>query len=178
MSFRAAPDGSPHRATWSGHPPRASSRHRLRYAIPFATGLAATALPGAAFAGCMEQPLCASQANLLSTFGHLLDTPEGRAVLAANMTTEESIYATATAARRVLAAENSLIEFAPNSILIGAFPNNPNFFFSAAGIPSATAAVPASVTAAVTSVTDNLASGAVNGDLKSHFGTIDPYGIY
>src|ERR1035437_3329004 len=73
----------------------------------------------------------------------------------------------------MLAAENSLIEYAANSILIGAFPNNPNFYFSAAGIPSATTPVPTSVTTAVSTVTNNLASGAVTGDLKNYFGQID-----
>ena len=51
------------------------------------------------------------------------------------MQTEEEIYAGASAARRTLAAENALIDYAPQSILIGAFPNNPNFYFSAAGSP-------------------------------------------
>ncbi|MGO9005201.1 MAG: autotransporter domain-containing protein [Beijerinckiaceae bacterium] len=152
------------------------SLRRLSRAIPFAAMLAAMAAPGAAFAqSCTGQ--CADQAALLSPFASLLNSPAGLAVLEANMQTEETIYAGATAARRVLAAENSLIDFAPQSILIGAFPNNPNFYFSAAGVPSATTPVPPLVANAVSSVTDNLASGPVTGDLKSYFGQIDIYGI-
>ena len=113
---------------------------RLSWAIL----LAALAAPGAALAQTAQcapttQPptLCSDQANLLSPFASLLNSPAGLAVLEANMQTEEAIYAGASAARRTLAAENALIDYAPQSILIGAFPNNPNFYFSAAGIPTA-----------------------------------------
>ena len=59
--------------------------------------LATMAAPGAAFAqSCMQQPLCADQANLLSPFDSLLNSPAGLAVLDANMQTEEDIYADAT----------------------------------------------------------------------------------
>ena len=67
----------------------------------------------------------------LSPFASLLNSPAGLAVLEANMQTEEAIYAGASAARRTLAAENALIKDAPESILMGAFPNNPNFYIGA-----------------------------------------------
>jgi len=155
-------------------PPR-----RLSWAIL----LAALAAPGAALAqvsACAPttQPptLCSDQTNLLSPFASLLNSPAGLAVLQANMQTEEEIYAGASAARRTLAAENALIDNAPQSILIGAFPNNPNFTFNAFGVPTAPT-LPASVTTAVTSVTNNMATGASTGDLKTYFGQINIYGI-
>ena len=154
-------------------PPR-----RLSWAIL----LAALAAPGAALAQAQCAPttqpptLCSDQVNLLSPFASLLNSPEGLAVLEANMQTEEEIYAGASAARRTLAAENALITYAPQSILIGAFPNNPNFYFSAAGVPTAPT-LPTAIASAVTSVTNNMATGATTGDLKSYFGQIDVYGV-
>jgi outer membrane autotransporter protein len=143
--------------------------------------LAALATPSAALAQCAPttQPptLCSTQANLLLPFASLLNSPAGLAVLEANMQAEEEIYASASPARRTLAAENALVDQAPQSILIGAFPNNSNFYFSAAGVPTTSTPIPTSVTTAVTSVTDNMASGAVTGDLKSYFGQFDIYGI-
>ena len=155
-------------------PPR-----RLSWAIL----LVALTAPGAALAQTAQcapatQPptLCSDQVNLLSPFASLLSSPAGLAVLEANMQTEEEIYAGASAARRTLAAENALITYAPQSILIRAFPNNPNFYFSATGIATAPT-LPTPVTAAVTSVTNNMATGATTGDLKTYFGQIDVYGI-
>jgi outer membrane autotransporter protein len=160
---------------------------RLDFAPPlrrlsWAILLAALAPPGAALAQTAQcapttQPptLCSDQANLLSPFGSLLNSSAGLAVLEANMQTEDDIYAGASAARMTLAAENALIDYAPQSILIGAFPNNPNFYFSAAGVPTAPA-LPTSVATAVSSVTNNMATGANSGDLKSYFGQINVYG--
>ena len=146
--------------------------------------LAALAAPGAALAQAAQcapttQPptLCSTQANLLLPFASLLNSPAGLAVLEANMQTEEEIYASASPARRTLAAENALIDQAPQSILIGAFPNNPNFYFNADGVPTTSTPIPLWVTTAVTSVTNNMATGANSGDLKSYFGLSDVYGI-
>ena len=143
--------------------------------------LAALAAPGAALAQCAPttQPatLCSDQAILLSPFASLLNSPAGLAALEANMQTEEEIYAGASATRRTLAAENALVDQAPQSILIGAFPNNPNFYFNADGVPTTSTPIPSSVTTAVTSVTNNIATGANSGDLKSYFGLSDVYGI-
>ncbi len=157
----------------------APPQRRLSWAIL----LAALAAPGATLAqnsACAPttQPptLCSDQANLLSPFASLLNLPAGLAVLEANMQTEDEIYAGASEARRTLAAENALIDYAPQSILIGAFANNPNFYFSAAGIPTAPA-LSTSVATAVNSVTQNMATGANSGDLKNYFGHIDIYGI-
>ena len=161
---------------------------RLRLAPPlrlpsWAILLAALAAPGAALAqnsACAPttQPptLCSTQVNLLSPFASLLNSPAGLAVLEANMQTEEEIYASASPARRTLAAENALVDQASQSILIGAFPNHSNFYFSAAGIPTAPT-LPTAVAAAVTSVVDNMATGATTGDLKNYFGHIDVYGV-
>ena len=74
---------------------------------------------------------------MLLPFASLLNSRAGLAALEANMQTEEAIYAGASAARRTLAAENALVSYASQSILIGAFPNNPNFYFSPTGIPTA-----------------------------------------
>jgi outer membrane autotransporter protein len=160
---------------------------RLDFASPlrrlsWTTLLVALAAPGGALAQAQCAPttqpptLCSSQVSLLSPFASLLNSPAGLAVLEANMQTEEAIYAGASAARRTLAAENALIAYAPQSILIGAFPNNSNFYFSAAGVATAPT-LPTPVTAAVTSVTNNMATGATTGDLKNYFGQIDVYGV-
>jgi hypothetical protein len=79
---------------------RAPPPRRLSWAIL----LAALAAPGAALAqnsACAPttQPptLCSNQANLLSPFASLLNSPAGLASLEANMQTEEEIYASARA---------------------------------------------------------------------------------
>jgi len=141
--------------------------------------LVALAAPGAALAQsqpCGPPTLCSDQANLLSPFASLLNSPTGLAALEANMQTEEAIYAGASAARRTLAAENALIKDAPESILMGAFPNNPNFYIGAAGAPSATIPVPSNVTSAANFVLGNMATGDNSGDLKSYFGQANVYG--
>ena len=126
---RLAPAAPPRRLSWT-------------------TLLVALTAPGGALAQAQCAPttqpptLCSDQANLLSPFASLLNSPAGLAVLEANMQTEEAIYAGASAARRTLAAENALITYAPQSILIGAFPNNSNFYFNAAGVPTATISIP------------------------------------
>ena len=159
---RLAPAAPPRRLSWT-------------------TLLVALAAPGGALAQAQCAPttqpptLCSDQVNLLSPFASLLNSPEGLAVLEANMQTEEAIYAGASAARRTLAAENALVSYASQSILIGAFPNNPNFNFSPAGIPIAPT-LPPTVASAVSSVTNNMATGANSGDLKSYFGQINVYG--
>ena len=161
----------------------------LSQVMAFAAALAALAATGGARAdsSCTValEPLCADQANLLSPFASLLNSPAGLAVLDANMQTEEAIYAdptgtgnaSANAARRTLAAENALIDQAPQSILIGAFPSNANFTFDAFGVPTVNTAIPTDFSNAVSVVTSKMATGATNGDLKDYFGGIDPYGI-
>ena len=178
----------PARAKWLAFARAVAGLIRLNLAAPvrrlwWAILLVALTAPGAALAQAQCAPttqpptLCSDQANLLSPFASLLNSPAGLAVLGANMQTEEAIYAGASAARRTLAAENALITYAPQSILIGAFPNNPNFYFNAAGIATTSTPIPSSVTTAVTSVTNNMATGATTGDLKTYFGQIDVYGV-
>jgi hypothetical protein len=73
------------------------------------------------------------------------------------------------------AAENALIDYVVQNILIGTFPNNPNCYYILAGVPTVIN-LPASIAGLVSAVTANVTSNA-QVDLKSYFGTTDIYGI-
>jgi PAP2 superfamily protein len=85
----------------------------------------------------------------------LLNTPEGVALLNANLQTEEDIYLNSTQARKVIAATNVLIPYIPDNILIWAFPNNPNYTYTPAGYPTAPQ-LPADVLTAVGALASNV----------------------
>jgi autotransporter-associated beta strand protein len=151
------------------------------WAMAGAAALAALASPAQATSLCAPQTpptLCSDQASVLSPFGSL-----SPAVLNANMTTEEAIYADPTgtgnaalnAARRTLAAENALVQQAPQSILIGAFPGNVNFGFDAYGVPTLSTPIPSAVLAAANTAVSLMATGASTGDLKSYFAGMNVY---
>ena len=127
---------------------------RLLATILVALTLAMIAAPRATFAQCAPAQ-CADQATLLSPFLSLLNTPEGVALLNANLQTEENIYLNSTQARKVIAATNVLVPFIPTNILIWAFPNNPNFTYTPAGLPTAPA-LPSGVTTAVGVLVNNV----------------------
>ncbi len=164
----------------------ASTRAAIRLAgslsaIVGAGALAALASPAQATSLCAPQSpptLCSDQASVLSPFGSL-----SVAVLNANMATEEAIYADPTgtgnaalnAARRTLAAENALVQQAPQSILIGAFPGNVNFGFDAYGVPTLSTPIPSGVLAAANTAVGLMATGASTGDLKSYFAGMNVY---
>lgn len=145
-------------------------RRSLLSSAAFAAML--TAGPAAAQscnAQCAAQT--ADQEALLSPFNALLDTPAGRAVLAANLQTEESIYLNSTQAQKVTAGAVAIIQDVSANILIGAFPNNPNFYYDPAGLPTAPAA-PSSILTAVRSVLADVQLVPV----KTFFG--QPYDVY
>ncbi len=128
--------------------------NRLLCAILVALTLAMIAVPRIGFAQCVPAQ-CADQATLLSPFLSLLNTPEGVALLNANLQTEENIYLNSTQARKVTAATNVIVPFIPTSVLIWAFPNNPNFTYTPAGLPSAPP-LPSDVAAAVGALIHNV----------------------
>ena len=144
-------DGSNHRRLPSRRVRRNLEirRHWLLCAMALATILG----PGSAFAqSCtgLCTPQTADQVKLLSAFGTLLNSPAGLALLSANLKTDETIYLNSTPAQKVAAAEDALLQYTPINILITAFPTNPHFYYSQAGVPTATG-LPASVTTAVSS---------------------------
>ena len=148
-------------------------RRRLLCAVPLAALPAAMVGPGSAFAQSCTG-LCAAQTadqiNLLSAFSTLLNSPAGLALLSANLKTDETIYLNSTPVQKVAAAEDALLQYVPINILITAFPTNPNFYYTQAGIPTATG-LPSSVTTAVSSIFGNVGLG-----LKDAFG--QPGNIY
>ena len=132
------------------------SSHRLLGTVFVALTLAVAVMgaPRMAFAQCVPTQ-CADQATLLSPFLSLLDTPEGVALLNANLQTEENIYLNSTQARKVTAATNVIVPFIPTSILAWAFPTNPNFANTPAGLPPAPT-LPSGVATAVGALIHNV----------------------
>lgn len=139
--------------------------------VPFGVALAAPA------PSC--DSLCAAQnadqRALLSPFQHLLNTPAGQALLQANLQTDESIYLNSPPAQKNTAAENALINYVVQNVLIATFPNNPNFYYTQAGVPTAVN-LPASIAGVVAIVAANVPSDP-QVDLKGYFGGYDIYGI-
>jgi subtilase-type serine protease len=146
------------------------SRHELIGVILFAMMLATIGVPAPALAQCAPAQ-CADQATLLSPFLSLLSSPEGLAVLNANLQTEESIYLNSTQAQKIASGTVLIVPYLPANVLIRAFPGNPSFHYDAQGQPTAPA-LPASVAAAVNDVNSNTQFAA----MKPYFGTVDVYG--
>jgi autotransporter-associated beta strand protein len=133
---------------------------------------------GSAFAQTCDN-LCpqqnADQQALLAPFSQLLNTPAGLAALQANLQTEETIYLNSTPAQKNTAAENALLAYVNQNILIGTFPANPYFYYTQAGVPTAVN-LPASIANMLSIVTANVTSNPQL-DLKDFFGAADIYGI-
>jgi len=138
--------------------------------ILFATMLAAIGVPGPALAQCAPAQ-CADQATLLSPFLSLLGSPEGLAVLNANLQMEESIYLNSTQAQKIASGTVLVVPFLAANVLIRAFPGNSSFYYNAQGWPTAPA-LPSSVAAAVNDVNINTQFVA----MKPYFGTVNVYG--
>ncbi len=144
---------------------------RLLGAVPFAAMLAATVVPGSAFAQCAtpDTVLCAKQtadqARLLSPFNLLRNTAAGVASLNANLQTDNGIYLNATGAQKIASSTILVVSAVPANVLLRAFPGNPNYFYNAAGLPTAPV-LPASIVAAVGAITFN----AQLDNIKSDFG--------
>lgn len=163
----------------TGHAPRngrtiAGTLRRLRYAIPFATALAGMAGPGATPAqACTVQ--CALQAAdqeaLLAPFNSLLFTPQGQALLDANLQKENEIYLNSTQADKIASGTILIVSAVPANVLIRAFPGNPNFYYDPQGLPTAPE-LPRSVAAMVGSIAENIQILA----MKPYFGNPDTYG--
>jgi len=178
---------------------RCGLRHRMRgglRAAPIATLLITLGAAGSASAQSSCDTLCvdqnADQRALLLPFQQLPDTTAGLAVLQANLQTEENIYLYSSSAQKIQAAEDSLIDYVPQNILIGTFPNNTNFSYvnnvpTAANLPSVLYALPYAVDSSVPDPTNPANDAQL--DLKDYFGkyydtygqaygntTADPYG--
>ncbi|MDR3536168.1 MAG: autotransporter domain-containing protein [Acetobacteraceae bacterium] len=174
--------------------PRAVSRHRqsltgcvrlnlaralppLRPAIRLATLLAMIGAANSAFAqGCTGQ--CAAQQvsdqeNLLSAFNALPGSAAGQALISANLQTEESIYLNSTQAQKIASGTVFILNLIPANLLLRAFPGNPNYYYTSAGLPTAPD-LPASVAAAGIAMIANAQLDA----MKPYFGTVNTYGAY
>jgi subtilase-type serine protease len=130
--------------------------------------LAAIAAPLSAFAdGCSGLAACqtADQEALLAPFNTLLGSPAGRALLTANLETDEAIYLNSTQAQKIASSTVLVVMAVPANVLLRAFPGNPNYFYDSTGLPTAPD-LPASVAAAVQAITFN----AQLDNLKSDFG--------
>ena len=152
---------------------REQSPCRLALVLPFAMTLAALLWPGKAFAdGCSGLAACqvTDQERLLGTFNALLGSPEGVAVLATNLQTQNSIYLNSTQAQKITSGTVLIVQYIPTNILLRAFLENPNFGYTQGGLPMG-AARPNSVTAAVNDIYGNTQLNA----MKPFFGSINVY---
>jgi subtilase-type serine protease len=145
---------------------------RLLRAVPIATLLASIGGVGPAFAQCTGPcpAQTAEQTFLLSPFNSLLSSPAGVAALTANLQTENNIYLNSTQAEKVASGTALILQVLPANILLRAFPGNPNFGYTAAGLPNAPA-LPLSVSTAVADIGVN----AQLTNIKPAFGTVDIY---
>jgi subtilase-type serine protease len=136
--------------------------------------LAMMAVPGSAFAqapSCTGQ--CADQAALLSTFNNLTLTAAGRALLDANLATENNIYLNSTQAEKIAAGTILMVDSIPANVLLRAFPGTSLVIYNPPGIPTAT--LPPSIQAMVGNISSNVQINAI----KPNFGgTLDVYGGY
>lgn len=149
---------------------------RLRYAIPFAAALAAAAGPDAALAQsctgrCADQ--AADQEALLAPFNSLPFTAEGRALLDANLQKQVDIYLNSTQAEKIASGTILILPAVPANVLLRAFPDNPNYHYNAAGLPTAPA-LPTTIEVMVADIISNNQIVA----MKPYFGTQDVYGTY
>jgi hypothetical protein len=149
---------------------------RLLCAVPFATMLATMGGVGSAFAQCTSvvTVLCSAQTKeqeaLLSPFNLLLSSPAGVALLNANLQTEENIYLNSTQTQKIASGTILIAPLIPANVLIRAFPTNPNFNYTAAGLPNAPA-LPSSATGVVNAIVNNNQVDA----MKTYFGSVNIY---
>jgi outer membrane autotransporter protein len=113
---------------------------------------------------------CADQATLLAPFNALLDTPAGVAVLDANLQIQNDIYLGSTQAQKIAAGTILILPAVPANLLLRAFPADPNYGYTPAGMPTAPT-LPASVDAAVVDIILNAQIFAI----KPAFGAADVY---
>ena len=147
------------------------SRRSFLCIAPIATTLAIVSATGSSAQTCTGQ--CADQATLLAPFNSLWTsgTNEDKAVLAANLQAEQDIYLNASQAQKVASGTILIVPDISPNLLIRAFPNNPNFYYTRVGWPIAPA-LPSSIAAAINDVGNN---SQIN-DMKPYFGGVDVYG--
>ena len=133
--------------------------------------LAAATLIGIGNAAPAFSDQVTDQEFLLAPFNLLRDTPAGLAFLNANLATENDIYLNSTEAEKIAAGTALIPQFISANVLLRAFPDNPNFGYTPAGLPNAPA-LPVSVANAVN---DILANQQINA-LKPYFGNVNIYG--
>jgi len=147
------------------------SRRSFLCVAPIATTLAIVSATGSSAQTCTGQ--CADQATLLAPFNSLWTsgTNEDKAVLAANLQAEQDIYLNASQAQKVASGTILIVPDISPNLLIRAFPNNPNFYYTPVGWPIAPA-LPSSIAAAINDVGNNSQINA----MKPYFGGVDVYG--
>ena len=147
------------------------SRRSFLCIAPIATTLAIVSATGSSAQTCTGQ--CADQATLLAPFNSLWTsgTNEDKAVLAANLQAEQDIYLNASQAQKVASGTILIVPDISPNLLIRAFPNNPNFYYTRVGWPIAPA-LPSSIAAAINDVGNNSQINA----MKPYFGGVDVYG--
>ena len=121
-----------------------------------------------ASAQCIGQ--CAEQSSLLAPFNALLNSAAGVAVLDTNLQTQNAIYLGSTQAQKIAAGTILILPVLPANLLLRAFPDNPNYGYSAAGLPFAPPLPPA-----ITSAVGDIGRNAQLLALKPVFGTADIY---
>ena len=149
---------------------------RSPFAVAFAVVLASLGGTGPAFAQSCDAACTAGQITdqeaLLAPFRALPSTPAGIIALQQNLLTEESIYLNATQAQKIASGTILVAAYIPANLLIRAFPNNPNYYYDAAGLPTTTSQLPLSINTAVTDINGYAQLSA----MKPYFGTPDIYG--
>ena len=167
------------------------SARRLLCAVPIATLLAIVGGAGSAFAQVVCTGRCPAQAAdqelLLSPFNTLMSSAAGRAALAANLQTENSIYLNSTQAEKIASGtvfilqSGDNIQVLPDNILLRAFPGNPNFGYDSSGIPTAPTLPPAVSIAALDIIENTFGNDPSNPNsgplakLKTDFGKVNIY---
>jgi subtilase-type serine protease len=139
--------------------------------VPLATALTIVGTTAASAQTCTGQ--CADQATLLAPFNSLWTsgTSEDKAVLDANLLAEENIYLNATKAEKAASATILVAPDISANLLIRAFPNNSDFFYTPVGWPVAPT-LPPLVAAAV----GDVVGGNQIVAMKGYFGAVDVYG--
>jgi len=147
-----------------------------RHVIAFATALASMAGACSASAencNALCQAQTADQAALLATFNALPSTAEGRALLDANLAKENDIYLNSTQADKIASGTILILPAVPANVLLRAFPDNPNYYYNAQGMPTAPA-LPGSIEAMAAAIILNEQIVP----MKYSFGAVNVYGNY
>jgi hypothetical protein len=91
-------------------------------------------------------------------------------VLNANLQEESQIYLNSTQAQKIASGTALIVQFLPANILLRAFPENPSFGYTSAGLPNVPT-LPWSVSEAIADISKNAQFVAI----KPFFGSVDIY---